>query len=186
MSLLCFTPDGNFILGAAPECANMFVGTGFNAFGIASGGGAGWALAEWVMIGEAPLDLWSVDIRRFAELHRDHKWVADRTLLAQKPPSHLPTCVHVQDGVALRISQPQPDTTVFVIPGLEPGQQEIPLEAEGSGRAGEIYWFVDGKLLARAPPDERVWLPPEVGTHEIRVVDAAGRGDRVEIEIRTF
>ena len=41
-----FTPDGNFILGAAPECANMFVGAGFNAFGIASGGGAGWVLAH--------------------------------------------------------------------------------------------------------------------------------------------
>ena len=41
-----FTPDGNFILGAAPECANMFVGAGFNAFGIASGGGAGWVLAD--------------------------------------------------------------------------------------------------------------------------------------------
>ena len=40
-----FTPDGNFILGAAPECTNMFVGAGFNAFGIASGGGAGWVLA---------------------------------------------------------------------------------------------------------------------------------------------
>jgi sarcosine dehydrogenase len=38
-----FTPDGNFILGAAPECPNMFVGAGFNAFGIASAGGAGWA-----------------------------------------------------------------------------------------------------------------------------------------------
>src|SRR5690606_33786383 len=31
-----FTPDGNFILGMAPECANMYVGAGFNAFGIAS------------------------------------------------------------------------------------------------------------------------------------------------------
>ncbi len=66
-----FTPDGNFILGAAPECANMYVGAGFNAFGIASGGGAGWVLAEWTMAGEAPLDLWVVDIRRFSEMHRD-------------------------------------------------------------------------------------------------------------------
>lgn len=77
-----FTPDGNFILGAAPECANMFVGAGFNAFGIASGGGAGWVLAQWVMDGEAPLDLWGVDIRRFSGLHRDRKWVSDRTLEA--------------------------------------------------------------------------------------------------------
>jgi sarcosine dehydrogenase len=77
-----FTPDGNFILGVAPECDNMFVGAGFNAFGIASGGGAGWVLAEWAMTGEAPLDLWSVDIRRFSGLHRDRDWVCERTLEA--------------------------------------------------------------------------------------------------------
>ncbi|MEO5324991.1 FAD-dependent oxidoreductase [Mesorhizobium sp. CC13] len=77
-----FTPDGNFILGAAPECANMFVGAGFNAFGIASGGGAGWVLAQWVVDGEAPLDLWVVDIRRFSGLHRDRQWVSERTLEA--------------------------------------------------------------------------------------------------------
>ncbi len=77
-----FTPDGNFILGVAPECKNMFVGAGFNAFGIASGGGAGWVLAQWVIDGEAPLDLWVVDIRRFAGMHRDRQWVLDRTLEA--------------------------------------------------------------------------------------------------------
>ncbi|RMF41815.1 MAG: FAD-dependent oxidoreductase [Alphaproteobacteria bacterium] len=77
-----FTPDGNFILGSAPQCANMFVGAGFNAFGIAAGGGAGWVLAEWVVRGEAPLDLWVVDIRRFSGLHEDRDWVRDRTLEA--------------------------------------------------------------------------------------------------------
>jgi 4-methylaminobutanoate oxidase (formaldehyde-forming) len=77
-----FTPDGNFILGRAPECSNMYVGAGFNAFGIASAGGAGWALAAWVADGEAPMDLWAVDIRRFAGLHRDRGWVRERTLEA--------------------------------------------------------------------------------------------------------
>ena len=50
-----FTPDGNFILGEAPEVRNFFVGAGFNAFGIASGGGAGMALAEWVANGRAAI-----------------------------------------------------------------------------------------------------------------------------------
>jgi 4-methylaminobutanoate oxidase (formaldehyde-forming) len=77
-----FTPDGNFILGEAPELRNFFVGTGFNAFGIASAGGAGWVLAQWVAAGEAPLDLWVVDIRRFAGLHGDRAWTRDRTLEA--------------------------------------------------------------------------------------------------------
>ncbi|MEM8732395.1 MAG: glycine cleavage T C-terminal barrel domain-containing protein, partial [Pseudomonadota bacterium] len=74
-----FTPDGNFILGEAPEQAGFFVGAGFNAFGIASGGGAGMALAEWVATGAPPFDLWPVDIRRFGRVHRDTAWVRART-----------------------------------------------------------------------------------------------------------
>ncbi|CAN5401861.1 FAD-dependent oxidoreductase [soil metagenome] len=77
-----FTPDGNFILGAAPGLANFYVGAGFNAFGIASGGGAGWVLAHWAATGEAPMDLWVVDIRRFSDLHKDRQWTSDRTLEA--------------------------------------------------------------------------------------------------------
>ena len=77
-----FTPDGNFILGEAPELRNCFVGAGFNAFGIAAGGGAGMALAEWVHKGVAPYDLWVVDIRRFGRPHRDTDWVRSRTLEA--------------------------------------------------------------------------------------------------------
>ncbi|GHF64326.1 FAD-dependent oxidoreductase [Seohaeicola zhoushanensis] len=77
-----FTPDGNFILGEAPEMANVFIGAGFNAFGIASGGGAGMALAEWVAEGAPPYDLWPVDIRRFGRPHRDEDWVRTRTLEA--------------------------------------------------------------------------------------------------------
>ncbi len=77
-----FTPDGNFILGEAPELRNFFVGAGFNAFGIASAGGAGWVLAEWVAKGEQPMDLWAVDIRRFSRLHGDHDWTRERTLEA--------------------------------------------------------------------------------------------------------
>lgn len=75
-----FTPDGNFILGEAPECPRLFVGAGFNAFGIASAGGAGRALAEWAAAGEQPYDLWPVDIRRFGRPHRDVDFVRARTL----------------------------------------------------------------------------------------------------------
>jgi 4-methylaminobutanoate oxidase (formaldehyde-forming) len=75
-----FTPDGNFILGEAPEVRGLFVGCGFNAFGIASAGGAGKALAEWIAGGEPPFDLWAVDIRRFGLPHGDDAWVRARTL----------------------------------------------------------------------------------------------------------
>lgn len=77
-----FTPDGNFILGEAPELKNFFIGAGFNAYGIAAGGGAGMALAQWVHQGAPPFDLWPVDICRFGRPHADTDWVRTRTLEA--------------------------------------------------------------------------------------------------------
>ncbi|MFP6695845.1 MAG: FAD-binding oxidoreductase, partial [Alphaproteobacteria bacterium] len=53
-----FTPDSNYILGEAPELKNYFVGAGFNSMGIASAGGAGKALAEWIVQGSPTMDLW--------------------------------------------------------------------------------------------------------------------------------
>jgi glycine cleavage system aminomethyltransferase T/glycine/D-amino acid oxidase-like deaminating enzyme len=75
-----FTGDGNFILGEAPEVAGYFVCAGFNSAGIANSGGAGRLIAEWIGGGEAPLDLWDVDIRRFAPFHANRRHLADRTV----------------------------------------------------------------------------------------------------------
>ena len=75
-----FTGDGNFILGEAPELAGYFVCAGFNSAGIANSGGAGKLVAEWIVNGDAPLDLWDVDIRRFAPFHANRRHLADRTV----------------------------------------------------------------------------------------------------------
>jgi 4-methylaminobutanoate oxidase (formaldehyde-forming) len=74
----CFTPDLNYIMGEAPQVKNFFVGAGFNSMGIASSGGAGMALAEWIVAGEPTLDLWPVDIRRFANFHGNDTWLKAR------------------------------------------------------------------------------------------------------------
>ncbi len=73
-----FTPDNQFILGEAPELRNFFVGAGFNSVGIASAGGAGQALAQWITEGEPGLDLSAVDIRRFAAFNGNNQWLHDR------------------------------------------------------------------------------------------------------------
>ncbi|MGH6692784.1 MAG: FAD-dependent oxidoreductase, partial [Gammaproteobacteria bacterium] len=75
-----FTPDGNFILGEAPEVRNYFVAAGFNSAGIANGGGAGKLLAEWIVGGESPMDLFEVDIRRFGAYAADTAWLRARTV----------------------------------------------------------------------------------------------------------
>jgi heterotetrameric sarcosine oxidase gamma subunit len=73
-----FTPDNQFILGEAPELANYFVGAGFNSVGIATAGGAGRALAEWIVNGAPTTDLTGVDIRRFAPFNGNVAWLHDR------------------------------------------------------------------------------------------------------------
>lgn len=73
-----FTPDNNFILGEAPELRHLFVAAGFNSVGIASAGGAGKYLAEWMIEGQPTMDLWSVDIRRFGP------WANNRAFLRER------------------------------------------------------------------------------------------------------
>ncbi|HEX6149732.1 FAD-dependent oxidoreductase [Nocardioides sp.] len=73
-----FTPDNQFLLGEAPGLRGYFVGAGFNSVGIASAGGAGRALAEWIVAGEPQDDLVSVDVRRFAPFHNDVDWLRSR------------------------------------------------------------------------------------------------------------
>jgi glycine cleavage system aminomethyltransferase T/glycine/D-amino acid oxidase-like deaminating enzyme len=74
-----FTPDGNFILGEAPELRNFYVCAGFNSAGIANSGGAGRLMAEWIVGGEPSTDVWDVDIRRFGGFSGNRKALAERT-----------------------------------------------------------------------------------------------------------
>ena len=74
-----FTPDGNFILGEAPELGRYFVAAGFNSAGIANSGGAGRMIAEWVVAGSPQSDLSDVDIRRFGPFMANKQLLAERT-----------------------------------------------------------------------------------------------------------
>ncbi len=64
-----FTPDNEFCLGET-EVAGFFVCAGFCAHGLAGAGGIGKVVAEWIAAGEASLDLWHMDIRRFGAPYR--------------------------------------------------------------------------------------------------------------------
>ena len=73
-----FTPDQRYNLGPAPELDNFYVAAGFNSIGIQSGGGAGKALAEWIVGSEPPFDLWDVDIRRVMPHQGDKTYLFKR------------------------------------------------------------------------------------------------------------
>jgi 4-methylaminobutanoate oxidase (formaldehyde-forming) len=74
-----FTPDNRFILGPAPEVANFYVAAGFNSQGILSGPGIGKAMAEWIVEGQATMDLAEIDIARFHPFQSNKQYLKART-----------------------------------------------------------------------------------------------------------
>ena len=75
-----FTPDDQFLLGETPEVAGLFVAAGFNSIGIQAAGGVGWVLADWMLDGHPPMDLWDVDIRRFEPFASRDDYLKKRTV----------------------------------------------------------------------------------------------------------
>lgn len=72
-----YTADADFVMGRAPELDNFYLATGF-LYGIAAGGGAGKMMAEWMLEGRPSLDLWPLDVRRFAFHHTTRHFMRDR------------------------------------------------------------------------------------------------------------
>jgi 4-methylaminobutanoate oxidase (formaldehyde-forming) len=74
-----FTPDSNFLLGEIEEIKNFYVCCGFNSIGIGSSGGAGKAVAEWMIKGYTDKDLFSLDVKRFEKFNSSLKFIKERT-----------------------------------------------------------------------------------------------------------
>jgi dimethylglycine dehydrogenase len=61
---ICYTPDGNPLVGPVPGLRNMWIAEGFS-FGITAAGGTGYYLAQLMTQGEAEIDMASLDPRRY-------------------------------------------------------------------------------------------------------------------------
>lgn len=63
---ICYTPDGNPLVGPAPGLRNMWLAEGFS-FGITAAGGTGYYLAQMMVEGEAEIDMASLDPKRYSQ-----------------------------------------------------------------------------------------------------------------------
>ena len=61
---ICYTPDGNPLVGPAPGLRNMWLAEGFS-FGITAAGGTGYYLAQMMVAGEAEIDMAALDPKRY-------------------------------------------------------------------------------------------------------------------------
>ena len=119
-----FTPDHNFVMGLAPELDNYFVLAGFNSSGIAFAGGAGNALAQWIVAGEPDLDLSPVDIRRFAPMQGNKRWLRGR----------------VQEIVGLHFAMAWPNREPQSARGVRRSAVHHLLEAQGACFGTRMGW----------------------------------------------
>lgn len=73
------SPDGEPVMGLVPGLENFYAACAFTS-GIAASGGAGKAMANWILHGDPGLDLWAFDIRRFGPLHAGPRFLHARAL----------------------------------------------------------------------------------------------------------
>lgn len=72
-----YTPDHEFILGEA-DVRGFFVAAGFNSQGVGPAGIVGQMMAAWIIDGDPPMDVTSVDVMRFGSHHRSRALAVDR------------------------------------------------------------------------------------------------------------
>jgi hypothetical protein len=117
-----FTPDDRYLLGEAPELRNLFVAAGFNSIGIQSSGGAGKVLADWIVDGHPPMDLWDVDIRRVMPFQRN------RATCASAPSRRWACSTH-----ALAVPQPRRARRAALAAARPAGRAPAPASARPPG-----------------------------------------------------
>ncbi|MBT5294281.1 MAG: FAD-dependent oxidoreductase [Octadecabacter sp.] len=94
---ICYTPDGNPLVGPAPGLRNMWLAEGFS-FGITAAGGTGYYLAQMMVEGEAEIDMASLDPKRYGDwmttefAARKNEECYDHVYILHHPDEERPAC----------------------------------------------------------------------------------------------
>ena len=94
---ICYTPDGNPLVGPAPGLRNMWLAEGFS-FGITAAGGTGYYLAQLMVNGEADIDMASLDPKRYGDwmtteyAARKNEEAYEHVYILHHPDEERPAC----------------------------------------------------------------------------------------------
>ncbi len=94
---ICYTPDGNPLVGPAPGLRNMWLAEGFS-FGITAAGGTGYYLAQMMVEGEAEIDMASLDPKRYGDwmttefAARKNEEAYEHVYIVHHPDEERPAC----------------------------------------------------------------------------------------------
>ena len=132
-----FTPDNRYILGESIELRHYYIAAGMNSSGIASAGGAGKALAEWIVAGRPTMELSAVDVRRFGRQHANMNFLRDRTV----------------ETLGLHYAMPQPDRELHSARPISRSPVHHRLADSGAVWGSQFGWEVANYFTHTAQPD---------------------------------
>lgn len=98
-------------------------------------------------------------------------------------PALHPECAEAPAGSGPRIVSPEEATPYRVRQAAPAAFQKLRLAAHAGAGTERLYWYQDGRLVGSAPPEGRVFVPLEAGSHRLVVVDDAGRSDAVRYRV---
>ena len=82
------------------------------------------------------------------------------------------------------ITSPENRAVYVMIDDIPADFQRILLEASVAPGCDRLHWFVDHTLYASGSPDDRLFMTPTRGRHEVMCVDNHGRSESITVEIR--
>ena len=180
-----FTPDGSFLLGEAAETRGLYLGCGMNSVGVATGGGAGMALASCIAKGHMPFDLHEADPARFADCFNSVEALTAR--VPEVLGKHYEITYPGRQWASARHLRPTPLHDLWVEAGAQFGQfygWERPLYFSSPDAAvlsfGRPDWFDQvGREVAAAHEQAAIFDLSTFGKIEVQGPDACAFLDRV-------
>jgi penicillin-binding protein 1C len=109
-------------------------------------------------------------------------WRAEGRDVPSVPPLS-PFCKDVPPQLPPKIVSPDEATPYRLLLSTPIDYQKVQLIARTSPEVERLYWYQNGKLVASASPDTRLFIPLEAGTHRLVVVDSSGRSDSITYRV---
>ncbi|WP_027180309.1 penicillin-binding protein 1C [Maridesulfovibrio bastinii] len=112
------------------------------------------------------------------------RWRSEHGLEVESFPPTAPDCESIPSGTAPKIVSPSSGTPYILRDDTPIEYQKISLEADAGADSGELYWYLDGKLVAKSRYDKKIFTIIEAGKHRLAVSDSLGRTDSVYFTVK--
>jgi penicillin-binding protein 1C len=107
-------------------------------------------------------------------------WYESKHILYEKIPPHNPRCSRIFGQAGPKITFPVRGNTYYL---SREEQSELQLSCQAESEVKEVYWYVNDRLVATAPPHKAVFIQPPGGKLRIACTDDKGRSSEVNLTI---